>query len=569
MFFSNTYRRNLSQSSSDKTTWILLSLVAIINYLVYNSKYERLILHIIIPKKIQIVQVRRNYKLQPSKTQKDLMSEWLVTLRKHRNYCLAERKRGYEGNNLDSSEIVEYSYGAYCDIESRIEYGAYCPLTCAVIKHGVLPDSISLEQSIKFSKPNRETGEIKISWDSVSGIQSKRTTQLRSENYFYSRIDSQILQQNLAKLDVAYTGFFKHQRGFPAFRKTSNFNSFQYPPNRCQFTVNDFSPKNRFYSHVYLPGIGTMRYLDNREWSIPSDADIRTVTVKKLADGWYISVLLNTTYILPELADIESVESALGIDLGINRLVALSDGSFIENPRHATNKRTRRRLRIRQRRVSRKVRGSANRRKAGIEVAKLHKKIADKRNDTNWKAAHKVVRKADAVIREDLNIKAMKSRCKPKRVKGRFMPNGQSAKRGLNRSISDASWGDLTQKIEWVAAKSGKPVLAVNPKYTSQECSNCGHISKDNRDGEKFICQECGHIDHADTQASRTILKRAKLNFVSTDVKSLSRDSRKVTAVRHYDAAQLGERYQGSNGISKAMPEKPILVEIRQLSIFD
>lgn len=139
----------------------------------------------------------------------------------------------------------------------------------------------------------------------------------------------------------------------------------------------------------------------------------------------------------------------------------------------------------------------------------------------------------------------------------------------MNRSISDASWGDLTQKIEWVAAKSGKPVLAVNPRYTSQECSNCGHTSKDNRDGEKFICESCGHIDHADTQASRTILKRAKLRFVSTDAKSLRGDFAKVTAVS-YDSAQLGERSQGSNGISKAaVPEKPISVEIRQLSIFD
>jgi putative transposase len=530
---------------------------------------ERLTLHIIVLKKVSIVQVRRNYKLQPSKTQQDLMSEWLVALRKHRNYCLAERKRSFEGNNLESDEPICYSYGAYCDIKTKIEYGSYCPLTCSVLKHGVLPDSVSLEQSIKLSKQNRETGEIKVSWDSVGGIQSKRTTQLRSESYFYGQINSDVLQGNLANLDVAYTGFFKHHRGFPSFRKTSNFNSFQYKPGQCKFTINNSSPKNRFYSHVYLPGIGTMRYLDNREWSIYSDTEIRTVTVKKLADGWYISVLLNTADTLPDTVNIEAVKSSVGIDLGINRLVALSDGSFVENPRHSTNKSTRRRLRIRQRRVNRKIKGSNNRRKAGIQVAKLHKKIADKRNDTNWKAANKVVNTADAVVREDLNIKAMKSRCKPKRMKGRFMPNGQSAKRGLNRSISDASWGDLTQKIEWVAAKSGKPVLVVNPQYTSQECSNCGHISKDNRSGEKFICQECGHIDHADTQASRTILKRAKLKFVSTDAKSLSGDSRKVTLVRNYDAASNGERHQGKNCKSKAMPEKQILVEARQLSIFD
>jgi putative transposase len=278
----------------------------------------------------------------------------------------------------------------------------------------------------------------------------------------------------------------------------------------------------------------------------------------KKTDGWHISVLLNIEDELPELGSSEVVDSAVGIDMGINRLIALSNGSFVENPRFATNKRTRRRLRIRQRRVNRKVKGSNNRRKAGIEVAKLHQRIVNQRDDYQWKAAHKVVAVGDVIVREDLNIKGMKSRCKPKRVKGRFMPNGQSAKRGLNRSISDASWGSQFEKIEWVAAKAGKPVIIVNPKFTSQECSNCGHVAKGNRDGEKFVCEECGHIDHADTQASRTILRRAKLKFVSTDVKSLRGDSAKVTAVS-YASAQLGERSQGSNGISKATtPEKPI-----------
>jgi len=277
----------------------------------------------------------------------------------------------------------------------------------------------------------------------------------------------------------------------------------------------------------------------------------------KEADGWYMSVLLNTSEDLPELTDLE-IKSAVGIDVGINKLVSLSDGSFVENPKFATNKKTRRQLRIRQRRVSRKVKGSKNRSKAGIEVAKLHKKIADKRSDYQWKAANSIVGTADAVVREELNIKGMKSRCKTKRSNGRFMPNGQAAKRGLNRSISDASWGDLFSKIGWIATKAGKPVLSVNPKYTSQECSACHHVSKLNRDGEKFVCESCGHIDHADTQASRTILKRANFEFVSTRRKNLRGDSSQVTTVRH-DSAILGKRDQGSNRISKAMPEKRIL----------
>jgi putative transposase len=492
-----------------------------------------------------LMQVRWNYKLQPNKAQQALMGEWLVTLRKHRNYCLAERKRGFESNNQDSDQSVMYGYAAYCDIETRAEYGAFCPLTCPVVKHGVTSAGLT-----KISK-----GDLK--WGNVSDVQYKRTTELRSENFYYGRIDSDVLQSNLSKLDAAYSGFFQHKRGFPAFRKAANFNSFQYKPGRAKFSVNRTSKHKRCYSHVYLPGLGNMRYLDSRV--IPFDADIRTVTVKKEADGWYISVLLNLPEALPDVTDVD-VKSAVGIDVGINNLVSLSDGSFVENPKFATNKKTRRQLRIRQRRVSRKVKGSKNRRKAGIEVAKLHKKIGDKRNDYNWKAAQKIVETADVVVREDLNIKGMQSRCKPKRHKGRFMPNGQSAKRGLNRAISDVSWGDLFGKVDWLAAKEGKPVLPINPRHTSQECSACGHVSKANREGEKFVCESCGHIDHADTQASRTIAKRGGFEFVSTRRKNLPGDSRKVAPVR--DAcAQLGKREQGRNRKSKAdtKPEKQIL----------
>jgi putative transposase len=500
------------------------------------------------------MQVRWNYKLQPNKGQQALMGEWLVTLRKHRNYCLRERQRGFESNNQGSDQALIYEYGAFCDIGTCIEYLSFCPLTCPVVKHGVM--------SAELTKTNKAGV---VLWGSASDVQSKKTSELRIENRFYSRIYSGVLQSNLAKLDTAYSGFFTHKRGFPAFRKVANFNSFQYKPGQAKLTVNR-QGKKRCYSHIYLPGLGDMRYLDSR--TIAEDTDIRTVTVLKEPDGWYISVLLNLPEPLPETCSLETVDSAIGIDVGINKLVTLTDGSFIENPKLATNKKTRRQLRIRQRRVNRKVKGSNNRKKAGIVVAKLHKKIVDKRNDLGWKAAKRIVRIADAIVREDLNIKGMKSRCKPKRVKERFLPNGQSAKRGLNRSISDASWGELFAKIGWLAAKVGKPVLAINPKHTSQECSACGHISKANRDGEKFVCEECGHIDHADTQASRTILKRANLTFVSTRHKNLPADCGKVTLVS-YDAASNGKRHQGKNCISKALPEKQILFEPLQLRLFN
>jgi len=499
------------------------------------------------------VQIRWRFKLQQNIGQQALMSEWLVTLRKHRNYCLAERQRGFETNNQKSDEPVMYQYGAFCDLDSQIEYGSYCPLTCPIVKHGVM--------SAELTKNSKKYG---LTWGSAADIQSKRTTELRSASVWYSRVNSDVLQGNLAKLDPAYNGFFQHKRGFPAFRKAANFKTFQFKPGQVKLTVNRTSNKKRCYSHAYFPGLGNMRYLDSR--TIPVDADIRTVTVIKEADGWYMSVLLNLPESLPEVSGIETLSSAVGIDVGINKLISLTDGSFIQNSRFASSKKIRRQLRIRQRRVNRKAKGSNNRKKAGITVAKLHKKIADKRNDHQWKAANKVVGTAAAIVQEDLNIKAMKSRCKPKREKGRFMANGQSAKRGLNRSISDASWGELFSKIAWLALKSGKPVLSVNPKFTSQECSSCHHVSKANRDGEKFICENCGHIDHADTQASRTILRRANLTFVTKDAKKLSGDSRKVTLVRD-DSASNGKRDQGKNRISKVIPEKRIFFE--QLSLFN
>jgi putative transposase len=483
------------------------------------------------------------------------MSEWLVTLRKHRNYCLAERKRGFETNNQHSDEAIMYQYGAHSDRETRIEYGSYCPLTCPVVKHGVMGEELT--------KNSKRHG---LTWGSASDIQSKKTTQLRSESEWYGRINADVLQGNLAKLDAAYNGFFQHKRGFPAFRKVANFNSFQYKPGQVKLTVKRDSRRKICYSKAYLPGLGNMRYVDSR--TVPVDAEIRTVTILKEADGWYMSILLDLPGHLPDLKPIESVKSAVGIDVGINRLISLTDGSFIENPKIATNYKVRRQLRIRQRRVNRKVKGSKNRRKAGIQVAKLHKKIADKRNDRQWKAAHKVVNTAEVVVREDLNIKGMRARCKPKKVKGRFMANGQSRKRGLNRSLSDAAWGEQFQKIDWIATKQGKPVLAVNPKHTSQECSVCHHVSPNNRDGEKFVCEECGHIDHADTQASRTILKRANLTFVrkadalrsgsptmeahQADIKILPVDCGKVTIVS-YDSALTGNRNRGNNPISKAV----------------
>ncbi len=485
---------------------------------------------------------RWNYKLKPNKTQDSLGSEWLITLRKHRNYMLRERKDGYDTNNAKVDEPLSYGYGAFCDLKTGEEFGVCCPLSCPVLKHGVMPDGIEL------TKVKRKKGEPdQLRWGSFSDIQSKASTLLRKANSYFSRIDSDVLQRNIAKLDAAYKNFWKHERGFPAFKKASTFKSFEYKPGRCKFEVNRKAGRKHRYSRVYLPGIGWMRYFDSRP--MPEDAEIRTVTVIHEADGWRISVLLNIPEELPEPK--EEINGIRGMDAGINQLASFSDGSFAGNRRFRTNPKTARLFRIRQRRVNRKVKGSNNRRKAGIRVAKLHRKVKNQRKAYLWQVAHQAHRNVDAVSHEDLNVKGMMKRCRAKHdVKG-WLPNGQSAKRGLNRAIADASWGNLFAKIGWIGQKKGNHVFKYNPAYSSQECSECHHVSKLNRDGEKFLCLNCGHVDHADTQASRTGNHRVGIAFPPNYLK-VPGDSGEFTALS-YEPPSNGEPVQVGNPISKQL----------------
>lgn len=127
----------------------------------------------------------------------------------------------------------------------------------------------------------------------------------------------------------------------------------------------------------------------------------------------------------------------------------------------------------------------------------------------------------------------MVKRAKPKHDgQGGYKKNGAKAKSGLNKVILDCGWSDLFNKIAWLALKAGKPVVRVNPKHSSQECPECYHIDKSNRDGEKFLCIKCCYTDHADTKASRTVGKRVGLVFPRKIRKTLPRDSRKVTPTR-------------------------------------
>ena len=334
--------------------------------------------------------------------------------------------------------------------------------------------------------------------------------------------------------------------GFPWFKRRHDFKSFSDKPGHVKIKG----------SKIYLPKIGWMRFYNSR--SIPEGFQVKTVTVRQKADGWFVSVNIEDKTVpgFPVIPDSE-ITSITGCDMGLTKLVYLSNGSAIDNPRFATNKKTKRLVKIRQRRVSRKQKGSKNRHKAQSRVTVLQNKIQQKREAHQWWVANKIVRKSDAVAVEDLQIKNMMKRCKPVASEtGRFLPNGQAAKRGLNRSIADASWYALTQKLEYVAAKSGKKLYRVDPRHTSQTCSKCRHVDKESRNGEKFICTNCGHIDDANLQAARNVRKKAIETYgltIAKRLKKVRRDSSKPVQLSFFEI-ELHERLSHNTLPSKGSP---------------
>lgn len=441
------------------------------------------------------------YKLRPSRQQSGKMSEWLDMLRSLYNWFLADRIDGYHQSFIQ---------GEYCDMRTKT---VRTPLTC------------SLNKSSMLHNPWKQDGKRR----SPGLMQDAYLPELKASRPWYKAIHSNVLQMLIKRLDAAMEGFYKHGRGFPKFKNRSNFHSFAYKPSDIKFKG----------SKVYLPSVGWMRFHNSRP--IPDGFSVRTVTIRSKADGgWYMSVRIEDKSIpnFSVLADAD-VHTVVGLDMGLGKLIYCSDGSTVNNPRFATTKLARRTSSIRQRRVSRKKKGSCNKHKYQQQVSRLQQKIAERRESYQWKTASRIVAKADGIAVEDLNIRGMKARCKPKynEQEGRFLPNGQSAKRGLNRSISDAAWGELIEKIKYVAAKSGKKVYLINPKHTSQECSACHHIDADNRDGERFICTACGHIDDANLQAARNIRARAVQQY-DLALRKVRRDSPKPFS----EPVQLAQR---------------------------
>lgn len=323
------------------------------------------------------------------------------------------------------------------------------------------------------------------------GDQSAQLKEIRADEQ-YSRWSFSSQQQTLKRLDKAFQAFFRRVKrgeapGYPRFKPHQRFDT-------VTFVHGDGGAYLPDDARVRMQGIGHVKVYQHR----PVRGRVKQFSVTREGRHWYVSVICTDvpTQVRPLTG------AVVGIDRGVTHLLADSDGGFVANPRHYAVARDR--LATAQRNLSRKKRGSARRRKAAQRVAAAHRKVRNSRRDCLHKLSRRLVDTYDLLALEDLKVINM-----TRSAKGTVDNPGTNvaAKSGLNKSIFDAGWGVLQNMLLYKAEDAGVEVVLVNPRNTSRRCHACGHTSADNRQGEVFLCQSCGHSAHADTNAARNILR--------------------------------------------------------------
>ncbi|MEH2232328.1 MAG: transposase [Nostoc sp.] len=342
------------------------------------------------------------YKINPNKEQAEKIDNTLEMLRYQYNYLLAQRFDWYEQNR--------------CPIDR-------CPLICHLPQ---LKD-----------KPNYYSQKVSL-------------TQLKIDRPWYKNIHSQVLQEVPKKVEITFERWLKgdvngKKSGKPRFKGVGQYKTFTFP----QFKRHHFSD-----NIITLSKIGDAKVIVHRQ--IPDGFDIKTVSVTRKADGYYVTLSLNDKTI-PIIKPDFDIDNIVGIDVGLIDFFVTSDNERISAPKFL--RKAERKLKSAQRKVSRRKKGSNRRKKAIKKLGKQHKKVADTRKDFHFKTAKSLLDKYDVVAVEKLNIKGL-------------------AKSRLAKSINDAGWGQFVTILSNKAENAGLKVITVNPNGTSQECSSCGHKVK-------------------------------------------------------------------------------------------
>ncbi len=297
---------------------------------------------------------------------------------------------------------------------------------------------------------------------------------LKEQRPSLANVHSQVLQNVAVRIDLAFEAFFRRVKagekpGYPRFRGRGRYDSFTFPQSGFSLDGNI----------LRLSKIGNIKVVLHR----PVEGQIKTCTIKRSTTGkWYVmfSCELEPVH-LPEN------DQAVGIDVGLHSFATLSTGECIDNPKFFRQEE--KALAKAQRKLCKAEKGTPERKKRRKVVARIHERITWERWDFIHQYSCKVVNRFGIIVVEDLNINHMvHNHC-------------------LAKSISDAAWSGFFQLLAYKAEWAGRRFVAVNPAYTSQGCSNCGHRQKMPLSKRIFNCPCCGAVLDRDYNAALNILR--------------------------------------------------------------
>jgi putative transposase len=297
---------------------------------------------------------------------------------------------------------------------------------------------------------------------------------LKQQRPSLKSVHSQVLQNVAVRIDLAFKAFFRRCKvgsnpGFPRFRGANRYDSFTYP---------QFGFKIDQQGKLALSGIGHLKMVLHRQLR----GTIKTLTIQRSSTGkWDASFSVEC-----EPERLSDVPEQVGIDVGLKTFATLSDGTEIENPRFF--RKEEKALARGQRKHSKLAKGTPERRKHRKVVARMHERIRFKRANFTHQESRKIVNGFSVICVEDLHV------------------NGMTHNRCLAKSIHDASWSEFFSKLSCKAEEAGRRYVAVNPAYTSQDCSRCHHRQMMPLSERTYHCPCCLLSLDRDLNASKNIL---------------------------------------------------------------
>lgn len=297
---------------------------------------------------------------------------------------------------------------------------------------------------------------------------------LKESTPAFREVHSQVLQNVAVRIDLAFKAFFRRVKagekpGYPRFRGAKRYNSFTYPQSGFRVEGN----------RVFLSKIGHVKAVVHRSL----EGAVKTATVRKTATGkWFVCFSCEV-----EQAKLPKSAEAVGVDVGLKDIIATSDDESVPAPKFLREEE--RELARTQRRLSEAPKGSRERAKWRKVAAKVHERVKNKRANFAHQESRKLVNRYGFIAVEDLSVNRMnKNHC-------------------LAKSIMDAAWTDFTQKLSYKAENAGRVFVKVNPAYTSQDCSRCGHRQVMPLSKRVYDCPSCGLCLNWDVNAAKNILR--------------------------------------------------------------